>query len=260
MFYKFIGGSNEVLLNTFEVAVRGGSLKFGSAGLFNDPFEFKFVSVAPTKSQFDAWHEIYERHRTPTELANAWESLTGPAAHWNTTLQPRFNILERMYVLCLAQRWDSHLMWAHYCSSHHGFVIRYRPEIINVLRSRDGFLASRNVIYRKGVPELRWFNSLQDVQMEILFSKSQEWQYEGEHRVVFHGNAENEAIYCTIDPSLIDGVIFGTRASGELITRALALQATCPALKVEQVSSDANSYQMVTKALFTNVYPMSGIL
>lgn len=33
-----------------------GSLKFTSALHFNDPFEFKFESVAPTREAFDRWH------------------------------------------------------------------------------------------------------------------------------------------------------------------------------------------------------------
>ena len=56
MFYKFVGGDEPALLDIFEKAVSNGSLKFTSALDFNDPFEFKFNSVAPTREVFDLWH------------------------------------------------------------------------------------------------------------------------------------------------------------------------------------------------------------
>jgi hypothetical protein len=45
-----------------------GSLKFTSALHFNDPFEFKFESVAPTREAFDRWHveKKIRRERSPS--------------------------------------------------------------------------------------------------------------------------------------------------------------------------------------------------
>ncbi|MFZ5700998.1 MULTISPECIES: hypothetical protein [Pseudomonadota] len=57
MFYKFVGGDEPALLDIFDKAVENGSLKFTSALGFNDPFEFKFNSIAPTREAFDAWHK-----------------------------------------------------------------------------------------------------------------------------------------------------------------------------------------------------------
>ena len=52
---------------------------------------------------------------------------------------------------------------------------------------------------------------------EVLFSKPNEWTYEGEYRVIFREETGKANIFCKVDISLIDGVIFGTRASQELI-------------------------------------------
>lgn len=261
MFYKFMGGEDEALLKVFEAAVVGGSLKFGSAAYFNDPFEFKFVSHAPTRDQFDSWHAVYDPGRTPDELNNAWEAFSGPASDWNTCKVPRMNLLEQSYVLCLARRWDSHLMWAHYSSAHHGFAIRYKPEIIDVLRSLDGYSGDGAVTYSSAVPEHHWFTQSPEKSVgALLCTKSNEWQYEGEYRVVFLGEAGKNGLYRTIDPKLIDGVIFGTRAKRALIDKALALQEVRPDFRVEQVVSDAGSYNMKTMPLFANVWSMAGML
>ncbi|WP_032992393.1 DUF2971 domain-containing protein [Rhizobium leguminosarum] len=260
MYYKFVGGGPETLYAVFDKAVVGGSLKFNSASSFNDPYEFKFVSRAPTRPEFDAWHAMYDSSRSATELSHAWEAFSGPAAHWNTTVVPRMNLLESFYVLCLAKRWDSHLMWAHYTSAHQGFAIRYRPEIVDALRSLDGFESDSDVAYSDAVPELRWFNSHPAEARLILFTKSREWRYEEEYRVVLHGDARQAAIFRSVSSSFIDGVIFGTRAPTALIEAALTLQETRPEFQVEQVTSKASGYEMATNALSPNVWPMSGIL
>ncbi len=155
MFYKFVGGNDTDLLDIFDQAVVDGSLKFSSALSFNDPFEFKFVSRVPTRAEFDAWHETYAPHRTPDKLANAWASFSGTAADWNTRLRPRMDLLEQTYVLCLAEHWDSHLMWGHYSSTHHGFAIRYRAQLIDALRSLNDFGDAGQVTYSDNVPDLR---------------------------------------------------------------------------------------------------------
>lgn len=261
MFYKFMGGDDEALLKVFDAAVVGGSLKFGAATDFNDPFEFKFVSHPPTRDQFDSWHAVYEPGRTPDELKNAWESFSGPASDWNTCQVPRMNLLEQSYVLCLARRWDSHLMWAHYSSAHHGFAVRYRPEIIDVLRSLDGYGGDGDVTYSSAVPEYHWFTQSPEKSVGALLStKSNEWQYEGEYRVVFCGEAGKNGLYRSIDPKLIDGVIFGTRAKCSLIDKALALQDERSDFQVEQVVSDSSSYEMKTRSLVANVLLMTGML
>ncbi|WP_165419700.1 DUF2971 domain-containing protein [Rhizobium leguminosarum] len=260
MYYKFVGGDQEALQGVFDKAVVGGSLKFNSAVAFNDPYEFKFVSRVPTRPEFDAWHAKYDSGRSATELSHAWEAFSGPAAHWNTTVVPRMNLLESFYVLCLAKRWDSHLMWAHYTSAHQGFAIRYRPEIVDALRSLDGFESDADVAYSDAVPELRWFNSHPAEARSILFTKSREWHYEKEYRVILHGDARQAALSRSVSSTFIDGVIFGTRAPTALIAAALALQSTRPDFRVEQVTSTADGYAMAITRLSPNAWPMSVIL
>lgn len=211
MFYKFVGGDDTALLDLSDKAVVNGSLKFARALSFNDPFEFKFVSHAPTsRDQFDSWHATHEPHHTAEELSNAWESFSDLAADWNTRLEPRRKILEQFYVLCLAQRWESHLMWGHYSTSHHGFSIRYKPEIIETLKAFPKYVGDGAVAYSDKVPDFHWFTAPpSELIGPILFTKSNEWQYEAEHRVILSDDAKEPALYPSIDPALISGVIFG---------------------------------------------------
>lgn len=245
MFYKFMGGDEESLLNVFDLAVTGGSIRFGSTLRMNDPFEFKFTPVAPSREEFDWWHATYEPERTPAELENAWSSFEGPAAVWNTAILPRIQLLESLYILCLCQRWESHLMWSHYASGHQGFVVRYSSRLIDVLRSEHDAEAWGNVGYRADIPPLKWFaTSKEEMLGAIIFSKSHEWSYEEEYRVLMHGTAGKTATFAKVDPTLVSGVILGARAPESLIQRALAEQRRRPDFTVERVTSQEGSYAL----------------
>lgn len=245
MFYKFMGGDEAALLEVFDLAVTGGSIRFGSTLRMNDPFEFKFTSIAPSREDFDRWHATYEPERSAEELENAWSSFEGPTAQFNTAFWPRARLLGSLYVLCLTQRWNSHLMWSHYASDHRGFVVCYKPELVDVLRREDEVEAWGNVQYCDDVPQLKWFATTKEEMLgPLLSSKSREWSYEGEYRVLMHGPAGDLATFAKIDPALISGVILGSRASESLIQKAFAEQQRRPGFTVEQLGSTGGSYSL----------------
>ncbi|WP_262691999.1 DUF2971 domain-containing protein [Kordiimonas aestuarii] len=261
MYYKFIGGSEDALLEIFTKAVANGSVKFTPAHSFNDPFEFKFANVAPTRATFDRWHSIHAPHRTKDELENAWRSLSGPAKSYTAAFEPRLQLMKNIYVLCLAGRWDSHLMWAHYAAEHRGFVICYRPELITTLAEMPDHAGDGNVTYSDKVPEMRWFSGDQDAMATaILTTKSSEWTYEQEYRVLKQGPAGSSAIIRAVDPNLIAGVILGDRAPDKLAEKALGLQKTRKDFTVERIGSMSNSYKMIMRRVEPNVRIFSGSL
>lgn len=254
MFYKFMGGSDEALLEVFDKAVSGGSLKFGGVAAFNDPFEFKFASVPPTREAFDAWHAAQDHGKTPEQIEWAWESFSGPGADWTTGLEPRLNMLSHAYVLCLARRWDSHLMWSHYTNAHRGFAIVYKPDLERELAALQGFLGQGDVTYGASVPKLHWFDPATPEPIgTVIGAKLDVWSYEEEYRVALVGDPGQTALFRRIDPALIEGVILGARASRELVTRAKELRAARAGFSVRQVSSLAESYDLrapeVTEAI-----------
>lgn len=261
MFYKFMGGSDEDLLAVFDHAVVNGSLKFTSAARFNDPFEFKFRSVAPDRDAYEAWHRAHRPDVTAEQRAHGWEALTGKQADWNSGLVPRVTMLERLYLLCLAQRWDVHLMWSHYTSAHHGFAIRYKPEIVTALAALPVYERHGDVAYSDAVPDLRWFSEpAEDIMRSVLLTKSSDWAYEAEHRVLLSGSPGQEALFHTIDRDLVAGVILGARVPEALIEKALALRKARPDFTVEEVGAPRDSYKLTTHRVEDNVRRMRGFL
>jgi hypothetical protein len=261
MFYKFVGAAGDAVLDLFDKVIKEGSIKLSSAANFNDPFEFKFTSIAPSRAMFDEWHREWRPSSTPEELANAWDSVSGPQADWNSGLVPRMQMLQSLYVLCLAQRWDNHLMWAHYSDMHRGFVVRYKPKALSVLEGLPGFQMRGDVIYSQSVAELRWFGApLREILPPVLLTKSTDWSYEAEHRVVFSSQRSEEALYRKIDPALISGVILGARVSEDLIQKALAVRALRPDFTVDLVSSTQGAYTLTARRVEDDVRSMRGFL
>lgn len=247
MLYKFVGGDEPTLLDIFEKAVTSGSLKFNSALDFNDPFEFKFNSVSPTRETFDAWHATHDPDRSDDELENGWASVSDENADWNANFAPRQNLLQHCYVLCLARRWDSHLMWAHYARNHFGYALMYRPEIVEAVELLNSYVGAGDVDYRAQLPDLRWFQvTQQEMVGPALFTKSEEWAYEREFRLIISGPPGELTQFRTVDPRLIAGVILGTRAPQTVIRKALAIQHIRPGFIVQKITSKPHSYVLDT--------------
>lgn len=128
-------------------------------------------------------------------------------------------------VLCLSQRPDNLLMWSHYTLAHQGFVIEFdeqhpffnqKPQIPGV-----GFL--EKVKYSKSRPHLQLFCDITPT--EMFFSKSEDWQYEQEWRIVrrliekteerFDDIQKAKICLFEIPSDCIKGIILGCRMSQE---------------------------------------------
>lgn len=256
-----MGGTEEVLLDVFDKAVIDGSVKFASALHCNDPFEFKFTSVKPTRIQFDQWHARYDPLRSADELENAWSSFSGTASDFNTNFWPRAQLMAQSFVLCLARKWESHLMWSHYGASHSGFVVCYKPSVTDALEELPNRYAGGDVNYSDQVPQLRWFSGSQSEMLaSILGTKSTEWAYEEEYRVITHGPAGASAIFEKVDPDQIAGVILGARASSELVAKAMAVQKIRNGFIVERVTAKPGGFALTAYPVDENVRTFSEFL
>ncbi|HBB18409.1 MAG TPA: hypothetical protein DCZ97_15940 [Syntrophus sp. (in: bacteria)] len=135
-------------------------------------------------------------------------------------------------ILCLTERCDNLLMWAHYTADHTGFVIEFDEkhpfwdqrknpkEIIGILRK---------VRYSKERPEVTLFDMnkvKQDEQglmqwaEDLCWTKSDHWQYEDEWRMVYtlrdcqnKKAGEKDICLFPIPTECITSVIVGCRMS-----------------------------------------------
>jgi hypothetical protein len=99
-------------------------------------------------------------------------------------------IAEGLGILCLAERPDNLLMWAHYADHHRGLVIGFdrKNHFFNRKRSaNDEFYHLRQVKYSKERPQ-RFLRHMDAV--DVFLTKSEEWAYESEWRMAFRSLIE----------------------------------------------------------------------
>jgi hypothetical protein len=152
-------------------------------------------------------------------------------------------------------------MWAHYGASHSGFVVCYKPSVTDALAELPNRYAGGDVNYSDQVPELRWFaGSQSDMLAPILGTKSTEWAYEEEYRVISHGPEDANAIFAKIDPDQIAGVILGAQASSELEAKAIVVQKIRKDFSVQRVTAKPGEFQLTSYFVNENVRRFSEFL
>ena len=112
--------------------------------------------------------------------------------------------VRKLGVVCLSEVDDSLLMWSHYADSHHGFCIEFERDEHNDLGNSEQCLP---VVYQKEFPAFT-LDEIEDKKAtaRILTTKSEEWAYEKEWRMITKKDISMIQL-----PGKITGVIFGSR-------------------------------------------------
>lgn len=201
--YKYFGPSAAKVLES-------GLLRYTPMGAFNDPFEgspeitglsgeekFKkqVAGILPeeTRRAYDALprdirQRISEEQMLEAARSNFLKDQAQMFAIINTQTQRAIEILrkkidEKLGAFCLSEVPDSILMWAHYASSHEGFVVEFDTThaYFDQRKSEsDEFRYLRRVQYREARPS--GFLSEMDAPSFFLY-KSGHWEYEREWRI-----------------------------------------------------------------------------
>jgi hypothetical protein len=186
-------------------------VRYSQLGVFNDPFEGrpeitslsskedtlatlgrvlpeeierayaqlpKHVQAAISYKQVFLLAEQLAQIKQP-EMLGALELITPHAASFITG-----KIDQALGVLCLSEVPDSLLMWAHYASSHTGFVVEFdawHPSFHEQKSDEDDLRHLRRVYYRESRPSAP-LSSMSAI--ELFLVKSGHWGYEREWRIV----------------------------------------------------------------------------
>lgn len=138
-------------------------------------------------------------------------------------------------VICLTEKPDNLLMWAHYGNSHEGFVIEFdcEHEFFNQGLSLNAkYKSLQKVLYTKDV----YTTSLLDLKdMDFILHKSIDWEYEQEWRMLLQINDCKKRIerkpydICLfeIPRNSIKRIILGCRSDEKLFNEAKGLIGSC---------------------------------
>lgn len=180
---------------------------------FNDPFDCKYTLQAnPSPADLDA---VIQRFVPTQQRRNLANHRTVPTQHQRLIRIIRETV-EKVFaevgVYCFCERWRSNLMWSHYADKHQGLCLRFSVDPTAV--RPDPALAA--VTYSKTYPVLNVGDlvaNLGGTCYQALYSKSPQWKYEKEWRLV--SPTGNRAVSWNM--FTLTEVIFGKRVRNSSI-------------------------------------------
>jgi hypothetical protein len=154
------------------------------------------------------------------------------------------NEIGRTYrVYCLSPFPDINLMWSHYANGHTGVCLQFS-------RKNPIFATAQKVVYAEKLPRYR-IDAGEDEAQFMLQTKSDEWKYEQEYRLIARAGeaAEDPANrllvtrknYLALEREWLVSVIAGCRAPVDEIRELVAKHA--PGLPVKQAVKSPDSYR-----------------
>lgn len=191
---------------------------------FNDPFDCSpFLYFGNTSRE----RERFVKRIVPIHMPNASrlqrrqkvkEILSRPIAEQQRIMRDGYlNFMSETAVCCFSEVNDSLLMWAHYADSHRGVCFIFRE-------TKQPFWLSFRVRYSPDRPRVNIAEELKpEFYCDLLLSKSEEWAYERERRMIDYRQAAGVRSF---PPHALQGVILGARISDDdrLYVNRLLLQ------------------------------------
>jgi len=235
-------------------------IRFSQASVLNDPLEFR-PALSGMGSRTDVEHGTRQRllEKHPEIMANliarhgadrAQElfdevvaigaNAVETSANYERSIKELYEKLDANFgVLSLAETPVSPLMWSHYADGGRGFLIEFdssHPWFSDKRDDSDSFRHLRKVSYIERSPS--YFLNMPD--QIALYTKSIEWNYEQEWRIIRNFNDarlnagkdgyDKDILLFAVPPSAITGVIAGYKVSISAYDEAATLLKTVPAL------------------------------
>jgi hypothetical protein len=171
-------------------------------------------------------------------------------------------------ILCLSEKYDNLIMWAHYAQNHEGFVLGFNSEDPFFFQKRSDYDALRTlkkVKYKENRPEITFFNNkmsdseLADYLIEnILLTKSNHWASEEEWRIIFSlkdadkvvDHDYGKAYLFNYPAKIITSIYFGVRINANLRQDIIKLiKDLSNSIKIYQAFLDPRKYLLDFKPL-----------
>jgi hypothetical protein len=216
LIYKYVGAeSPEEIVQILKYFIEDCSIKASSPRTFNDPSELKVEYDFEAPDNVVRERYFSDNPDSGDESFKNWFNSIDSHSKWYVAYKNRQSMLNTVGVICFTSAPNNYLMWSHYAKNHTGFCIGFDDEIITSL---DETLFSHEVKYQNEVPAFRYFyDSIGDFNKAALCTKSKNWEYEKEFRVITQGNGIR-----TFNKSLVKEVIIGCRAPKELENYAIS--------------------------------------
>ncbi|MDR6462676.1 DUF2971 domain-containing protein [Chryseobacterium sediminis] len=218
IFYKFRNYSENTKARTLEI-INKQELYFAGIESFNDPFDGRVrlrfdgklneVKAALIRTQF-TMNLIKEEKLIGITIEQAEklieekitdEFINDPSEH-KRKLERIQKLHNEKGVLSLSTQNNNILMWSHYTENHKGVCFGFEF-------SEDAFSKTKRVRYQSHYDDIwAWLHTDEEVVDRILFSKSSDWQYEDEYRIIRESIGAEK-----FNPDSLKEIIFGSKMS-----------------------------------------------
>ncbi|PSU67299.1 hypothetical protein C9J22_20020 [Photobacterium phosphoreum] len=172
-------------------------------------------------------------------------------------------VFSKYGVISFTETRDNLLMWSHYGDNHKGFAVEFDYEhtffhTTYSSESNDIEGSIHRVLYRK-----ERFHELENEDgsaiLELFFHKSDEWEYEKEHRLLASfkktkssktldiPNLKEEMFFCQVPENAILSITFGCKADCKVIERlkdTLSKNPSCKHIKLCKAVASGTDYKL----------------
>lgn len=242
--------------NDFLDSLRENKLWVSSPGIFNDPFDCMInINLKKVVSEEVTifLEQVFGSERAKNLLRNS-KNMQKEALD---NLEPELFKLFRsktekankgLFVSCFSElsNLNSILMWSHYANKHEGFCIEYDYREINKLRIKDNTIIP--VLYSNKIdirpPKNETKEELLRYQLSIAFTKSKEWEYEKEWRLLEINEEQKDKNGFLISFVKPKRIYLGCRVSDKLREDVLKY---CRSNKVELYKMELESGTFIIK-------------
>ena len=185
-----------------------------SAAEFRDPPHFDDLPLEEKIFREGRLNAIGER-KVQLDISNSekWENA------YLDSLKARAH--SQIGILCLTERPNDILMWSHYAENHMGFVIGFDTEKTDFFKHKihePGEIGElRKVNYSKKRPAVRVPYTEESPDVDIFFTKNEDWHYQDEWRIVrllkdADAQPKSGIHLFSIPPNCIQEIILGSNA------------------------------------------------
>jgi hypothetical protein len=156
----------------------------------------------------------------------------------------RNKIVESWRVYCLSTHPDNSLMWSHYSNRHRGICVEFDA-------SQPLIGGAWEVEYRDVLPALDMLAVSPKEAFQVLVTKSSDWTYENEYRILARDGRADEIPhplpvtsddFLALPPGALRAVIAGCRADVHKVKELVKKRS--PGLPVKQAVQAADRYRL----------------
>lgn len=199
-----------------QSAINDSTIKFAAPGSFNDPFDINIpLLLEGTDEEWRRYLNSLVRENRPnlSPAVRMQEVRRMMRSRAFRDLEPRrpTDFFADIGVLCVSASVENILMWSHYADHHKGVCLRWRS-----ITPDHFFLRAQKVIYQVDLPSARIFDDHLTRMNATILTKSSDWAYEQEWRIIEHRLGPGIHPFA---PEDLDAIIIGCRATEETVEK-----------------------------------------